>query len=106
MGFSVKWVNMLFQCVSSISFQELINGKGSKHFKPSRGLRQGDPLSPLLFVLCTEGFSGLINKQVADSRWQGINMGIQAPTISHLFFANDSLLFMRIEEQSLRPPRG
>lgn len=56
-------------------------------------LRQGDPLSPYLFVMCAEVFSILLNKAQNDGVLHGFLMGSEAPPISHLLFADDSVLF-------------
>ncbi|CAL1375269.1 unnamed protein product [Linum trigynum] len=72
-----------------------MNGTPYGFFKPTRGLRQGDPLSPLLFVLCTEGFAALLRRAVNEGKLEGIKVAPRAPRISHLFFADDSYLFLR-----------
>ncbi|CAL1384042.1 unnamed protein product [Linum trigynum] len=72
-----------------------MNGTPAGFFFPSRGLRQGDPLSPLLFVLCTEGFAALLRQAISEGKLQGVKVAPRAPRISHLFFADDSYLFLR-----------
>ena len=62
MGFVVKWIRLIMLCVTSISYSILVNGEPKRMIIPSRGIRQGDPLSPFLFLLCTEGLHGLISK--------------------------------------------
>src|ERR1044072_5943708 len=62
-------------------------------FKPGRGLRQGDPMSPYLFVLCMERLSVKIQNQVDMGIWRPIKIARKGPPISHLLFADDVLLF-------------
>ncbi|CAL1408297.1 unnamed protein product [Linum trigynum] len=95
MGFNSVWQGWIHECLRSSSFSVLMNGSPSGFFSPSRGLRQGDPLSPLLFLLCTEGFSALLRKAITENKLEGIKVAPRAPRISHLFFADDSYLFLR-----------
>lgn len=74
----------------------MINGELSPKFKPERGIRQGDPLSPYLFVLVTEILSFLIQKEAACGLLEGVTVTANAPKETHLFFADDSLLFGRV----------
>ena len=60
---------------------------------PSRGIRQGDPLLPYLFLLCAEGFTALLNKAESEGRIKGISICRGPPKVTNLMFANDSLLF-------------
>ena len=62
MGFGDKWVNWIKRCISTTSFSVLINGSPTSFFNSTRGLRQGDPLSPYLFVIAMEVFSILVDK--------------------------------------------
>ncbi|KAL5800554.1 hypothetical protein ACOSQ4_033438 [Xanthoceras sorbifolium] len=82
-------------CVSSVSYQFLLNGETVGFIKPERGLRQGDPLSPYLFLICAEGLSSLIRKAELEGLIHGLGCGRSGPRISHLFFADDSLLFFK-----------
>ena len=65
MGFDSKWRSLILGCISSVNFAILLNGQPGKKFAPSRGLRQGNPLSPYLFLIVSEVFSLLI-QQASD----------------------------------------
>jgi hypothetical protein len=88
MGFHMSMIH-------TISFSILINGLPSNSFSLQRGLRQGDPLSPYLFIICADVLSGLISKAQDNQIIHGIRVDPGAPEISHLLFADDSLLFCR-----------
>jgi hypothetical protein len=82
-------------CVSSSTFSILWNGNKLAPFKPSHGLRQGDPLSPYLFILCMEKLSTAINNAVIQGNWDPIHITNGGPQIAHLLFADDVLLFTK-----------
>ena len=72
MDFPEKWIDRVMSCVTTSSFYILINWKPYGNVLPSRGLRQGDPLSPYLFLLCAEGFTSLLTKAKNDARIHGV----------------------------------
>ncbi|XP_058181170.1 uncharacterized protein LOC131299601 [Rhododendron vialii] len=92
-GFDEQWIRWVMACLTSVSFATVINGNKGDLFSPSRGIRQGCPLSPYLFILCAEDFHYLIQKEIEDQTLRGIKVGLHCPPISHLFFADDSILF-------------
>ena len=83
------------QCITTVTYVVRVNGKPSGHIIPSKRLHQGDPLSPYLFLICAEGLSALIRKVVADGLLEGISVCRGGPCLSHLFFADDSLIFCK-----------
>lgn len=88
-----KFVDLDMKCISSTSMQLLWNRDKTESFRPLRGLRQGDPLSPYLFVLVMERLSQLIYEKMKSKEWKPIKLGRRGPAISHLFLADDLLLF-------------
>ena len=60
MGFNEKWINLIMNCITIVTYFVLINGVAHGYITPTRGLHQGDPISPYLFLLVSEGFTGLI----------------------------------------------
>ena len=95
MGFSSKWIQLVMECVRSVSYSIVVNGKACGNITPSRGLRQGDPLSPFLFLLCAEGLSCKIRQAGEEGNLKGIAIARKSPRVSHLFFTDDCLLFCR-----------
>ncbi|XP_062005779.1 uncharacterized protein LOC133722953 [Rosa rugosa] len=93
LGFDESWVGLIMQCVTTVRYAFLINGQPRGYLVPSRGLPQGDPLSPYLFLLCTEVFSALLERKASVGALSGIKVCKGAPAIHHLLFADDSLLF-------------
>jgi hypothetical protein len=93
MCFNDRWVNLIMRCVDSVKLSVKINGHISESFSPTRGICQGDPLSPYLFLICAEGLSCLLKHSGPHFLSKGIRVGINAPWISHLRFADDCLVF-------------
>jgi hypothetical protein len=94
-GFPTLTINLIMHCVTSSSLSLIWNGNRLPSFIPTKGLRQGDPLSPCLFVMCMEKLSHMILEAVDDSRWKLVTLSRNGPPLSHLFFADDVLLFSK-----------
>lgn len=93
-GFSPQWVKWIMMCVVSVTYSVRVNEDLIGPITPQRGLRQGDPLSPYLFILCAEGLSATINSTCLNGNLHGNQVCRVAPPVS-LLFADDSLLFCR-----------
>ena len=96
MGFGSKWISWINWCISTASFSVLVNGSPKRFFRSSRGLRQGDPLSPYLFVIRMEALSYLLKRVVegnfiSSCRFSGRDGG--DIVISHLLYADDTIFF-------------
>uniref|UniRef100_A0A803QAN7 Reverse transcriptase domain-containing protein n=1 Tax=Cannabis sativa TaxID=3483 RepID=A0A803QAN7_CANSA len=94
-GFSEKVCKIIMSCVTSVSYSVLLNGAPLAPFNPKRGLRQGDPLSPFLFILCSEVLSKLITRAEANGELSGVKVSRDAVPISHLFYADDAIFFCK-----------
>jgi hypothetical protein len=99
LGFCRKWVDLIMRLVSSVSFSVLFNGVPQEEFRPTRGIRQGDPISPYLFLLAAEGLSCLLNSNNQSSALNGVKVASTAPAVNHLLFADDSLLFFKASRE-------
>ncbi|KAM1777719.1 hypothetical protein ACFX11_044342 [Malus domestica] len=93
LGFAPLFCSWIKECISSTSVSIIINGTPTGFIVPERGLRQGDPLSPYLFLLCTKGLSMLIRSGLETSAINGYRVSPAGNPITHLFFADDSVLF-------------
>lgn len=93
LGFPYSFIKWIFCCISNVSFSVLINGSASPFFHAERGLRQGCPLSPLLFLLIMEGLSQIIREECKMGRIRGIKITDDC-TLSHLLFVDDLLILL------------
>ena len=98
MGFSNSWIDWIMMCVERVDYSVIVNKDMVVPIIPGRGLRQGDPLSPYLFILCAEGLSALIRDAKGRGELQGVSVCRNAPVLSHLLFADDCFLFFQAEE--------
>ena len=101
MGFPSMWRKWISSCISSASASILINGTPTVPFRLQRGLRQGDPLSPLLFVIAAEALNRLIIKATKASLWEGIRISKESPPLTHLQYADDTIMFCHPDIHSL-----
>jgi hypothetical protein len=99
--FLVSLINVIMHSVTSVSTNVKWNGTRSEFFRPRRGIRQGDPISPYLFVLCMDKLSHIILQVVGEEKWKGIRAGRNGTMISHLMFADDLLLFGEANEKQM-----
>jgi hypothetical protein len=95
-GFGERWRGWIHHCVSTVRLSVLIKGASANFFSNSQGVRQGDPLSPLLFVLVMEVFSRMMNATVVSDHMSGFPVGSQRSkvmVVPHLLFVDDTFIF-------------
>ncbi|KAL6557628.1 hypothetical protein OROMI_017978 [Orobanche minor] len=99
-GFSVAWVNFIKSCISNCWFSILVNGQSAGFFKSDRGIRQGDPLSPLIFAIAADYFSRSIDKMFDrnPTMFYKIKKNVK---ITHLAYADDILIFLNATKKNL-----
>ncbi|KAK2662640.1 hypothetical protein Ddye_001214 [Dipteronia dyeriana] len=97
LGFSGCWVDRVMRCVNPVSYSFVVNREICGFLRPTRGLRLEDPLSPYLFLICDEGLSSLISSSHDANIITGFKSGRLGPTITHLFFTDDSMLFSKAD---------
>ena len=101
-GFCPIFVSWIMSCMSSVTYSFNFNGERVGYVQPSRGIRPGDPLSPYLFLLCSDGLSNLMEKPIANRQITGRKVSRNGPVLSHLFFADDSLFCCKAHPQEAR----
>jgi len=106
MGFGEKWRKWVEVCITTPRLSIIINGTPCKPFKMGRGLRQGDPLSPFLFVLMAEVMNKLLQKASQMALFKGLQVGGTNVTLTHLQFVDDTLLFCEANEEYLQNIKG
>ena len=99
LGFHHSRVRKIMGCIETVSYHFIQKGEYMGPIKPSRGLRQGDPLSPFLYILSAEGLSSSIQALERKGLIHGCKMAGGAPEISHLFFVDDSYMFFKADVQ-------
>ena len=100
-----KMISLIMSCITGSSISVLFNGGCLEPFLPTRGIRQGDPLSPYLFILCMELLGFLIEDMCANNLWNPLKASNFGPAFSHLFFADDLVLFAKADRKNCQSVR-
>ena len=95
LGFHREIIELILACVTSVKYEVRYNDQEMEGFIPTRGLRQGDPLPPYLFLICAEGLSSALDQAEEVRGIEGVRVCRNAPSVSHLLFVDDSLILMK-----------
>lgn len=101
-GFHELWIQRIMMCIKTVSYGFIQNGEVFGDVRPQRGIRQGDPISPYLYILCAEGLSSIIKRNEVVGFIHGCRIARGAPTISHLLFADDCYFFFKANVSEAR----
>ena len=101
MGFSQQWTQLVMQCVSTMTYIILVNGAPTKKSKPNCGIRQGDPLSPYIFIICTNILTCMLQDLEVKGMLKGVEINKGRLPISHLMFADDIIIFFKVANQTI-----
>ena len=101
LGFDARWIGWIRECITTTTFSVLVNGIPGFSFSPSRGIRQGDPLSPFLFILCAELLTrNLASASLNREKLVGVSVGHSRVRIPFLTFADDTMIFAKASDSS------
>ena len=95
MGFSERWVRLVIKCLTTVTYYVIVNGNLVGSIKPTRGIRQGDLLSPYLFISCAEVIIFQLHQVERNRSLAKVPTSPRGSHLNHLFFADDNLLFCK-----------
>lgn len=101
MNFDIKWINWIMEYVTFVYYTLLVNGNLTNSFKPTQGLRQGDPLSPSMFLMYATILTISLVQVESLNKIKGVKVGRNGLSFTQLLFVDDSLLFFRKDNKSL-----
>ena len=100
LGFCARWIGWIKECLESSTVSILVNGSPTKEFCPKKGLRQGDPMAPFLFLIVAEGLAGMVRQAVKKKLYYGVHVGSKAINVGLLQFADDTLFMCEAKIQN------
>jgi len=101
LGFCAQWIHWIKGCLECASVSVLVNGSPTREFTPGKGLRQGDPLSPFLFLIFAEGLAGVSRMAEEKSLIDTLEVGRDKVKVNVLHYAGDTLFFCKANTKSV-----
>ena len=100
MGFPNIWIKLIMRCITTVTYQVIVDGELTNTFLPQQAIKQGDPLSPNLFILGANVLSNMLQQAELNNQIQGVRACRNAPRINHLMFVDDLILFFKVSDHS------
>ena len=101
MNFPTLWINLVMECITTISYKILVDREQSYKFMPSKRLWQGDPISPYLFILLVNVLLAILHA-TQQGHLQGVKVSQHPPSITHLFYVDDLIIFFKVTRESCK----
>jgi len=102
LGFCGRWIRWIKSCLESSSVSMLINGSPTLEFCPKRGLHQGDPLAPFLFLIVGERLAGVVRKAVEKNLVESLEVGVKKVKVNMLQYADDTMFLCEANIKKVR----
>ncbi|XP_019226881.1 PREDICTED: uncharacterized protein LOC109208255 [Nicotiana attenuata] len=102
MGFAECFINMVWNMIANNWYSVMVNGQASGFFHSTRGVKQGDQLSPALFILSAEVLSRSLKKMFEDKQFRGFGMPKWTDPLNYLTYADDTIIFASTDPYSLQ----
>ncbi|GKV02363.1 hypothetical protein SLEP1_g14810 [Rubroshorea leprosula] len=106
LGFGEKWRTWIKECLQTTSVSVLVNGSPTNEFKMEKGIRQGDPIAPFLFLIIAKSLNVLIESAISKELFQGVDIGLFGPNISHLQFADGTVIMGKANPGNIKAVKG
>lgn len=100
-GFNDIFCHKVMSCITSVTYSILFNGEAQGLITPQRGIKQGDPLSPYIFIMCSQVFSGLCSVAQNWGTLSGVRVARGSPRINHLLFADYTMFCVNTTQPSM-----
>ncbi|KAL9664147.1 hypothetical protein QQ045_019545 [Rhodiola kirilowii] len=100
LGFPDGWIGRVMECVLSVTYAVSVNNMMTEDIRPERGISQGDPLSPYLFLIVTEWLNMKLKEMHDRGEVNGVRICREAPEVTHLLFADDSMFFLKADHKN------